>query len=225
MHRLALFDIDQTLLQCSAHHADAFSFAFKTVYNIETNINTISSHGMTDQQIIIEVLTKKGLCLDEITQKLGACMDAMSSYFESLQDELTVVSMPGSRDLLDMLVSHAFDRGLVTGNLERIAHTKLERAGMRAYFKAGGFGSDGLLRENLIRIALARLKKTYDATFLFGDTPSDIAAANHAGVISIGVATGDYSVKDLREAGAVYVVKNLVNTRQILNLLLSHNNP
>jgi phosphoglycolate phosphatase-like HAD superfamily hydrolase len=40
-----------------------------------------------------------------------------------------------------------------------------------------------------------------------GDTPRDIAAARAVGAISVCVATGDYTVDQLREAGADHVLE------------------
>jgi phosphoglycolate phosphatase len=42
-----------------------------------------------------------------------------------------------------------------------------------------------------------------------GDTPLDIRAAKGAGAISVGVATGHYSVDELRSAGADYARSSL----------------
>ena len=42
-----------------------------------------------------------------------------------------------------------------------------------------------------------------------GDTPRDINAAQAAGAIGVGVATGKYSVDALQSAGADYVVPTL----------------
>ena len=61
MNKLILFDIDKTLVPSSRAHHKAFSEAFKKVYGIDASIKIINHHGMTDQQIIIEVLKKNGL--------------------------------------------------------------------------------------------------------------------------------------------------------------------
>ena len=55
-NKLALFDVDKTLIRVSKGHSTAFSIAFKIVYGIDAKIDEIDHHGMTDQQVIIEVL-------------------------------------------------------------------------------------------------------------------------------------------------------------------------
>ena len=41
-----------------------------------------------------------------------------------------------------------------------------------------------------------------------GDTPRDVEAAKAVGAVSVAVATGDYSVDQLRETGADHVLRN-----------------
>ena len=59
MDKLVLFDIDRTLVTGSKVHHKAFSEGFKKVYGIDTTIDIINHHGMSEQQVIIEVLKKK----------------------------------------------------------------------------------------------------------------------------------------------------------------------
>jgi len=42
-----------------------------------------------------------------------------------------------------------------------------------------------------------------------GDTPKDVAAGKVAGATSVAVATGHYSLAELHDAGAHYVLPNL----------------
>lgn len=42
-----------------------------------------------------------------------------------------------------------------------------------------------------------------------GDTPLDIEAAHAAGAVGVGVASGHYSVEQLRESGADFVIGSL----------------
>ena len=89
----------------------------------------------------------------------------------------------------------------------------------------GGFGSDDVSRTKLVKLAMKKAEENFgfefdDNIFLFGDTPRDMDAGNEAGVITIGVATGNYSKRDLENTSADYVVDNLQDTKKILNLVL-----
>jgi len=58
------------------------------------------------------------------------------------------------------------------------------------------------------------------ATVVVGDTPLDIAAALATGARAVGVATGPFSVADLRSAGADVVLPDLSDTRVVVEALL-----
>jgi phosphoglycolate phosphatase-like HAD superfamily hydrolase len=45
--------------------------------------------------------------------------------------------------------------------------------------------------------------------FVVGDTPKDLEAARAAGAVSVGVATGKYSVDEMVEAGGDHVLGSL----------------
>jgi len=225
MKGLVLFDIDKTLLKSSTGHADAFSVAFRKVCGIEATIDSINHHGMTDQQIIIEVLKKKGLPESEIQLKIGPCMKAMVDYFYIIQDSIHVEVLEGVPELLQALEKHSFLIGLVTGNLEPIARGKLKKAKLYQYFKLGGFGSDDVSRTNLVKRALKKAQENFNFTgdenvFLIGDAPQDMRAGNEAGISTIGVTTGIYSKEQLKNAAANYVVATLKDTPTILKIVL-----
>lgn len=51
---------------------------------------------------------------------------------------------------------------------------------------------------------------------IVGDTPRDIAAANASEATSIGIASSGFSMRQLNEAGAKQVYRNLKPTKQFL---------
>ena len=54
---------------------------------------------------------------------------------------------------------------------------------------------------------------------MIGDTPEDIACARAAGMRSLAVATGPYSVEELTAAGAHAALVDLSDTAAVLRLL------
>jgi phosphoglycolate phosphatase len=228
MNKLALFDIDKTLIKRSKNrsHAAAFSKAFKEIYGIDTTIDIINHHGMTDQQIIIDVLKKNGLDDQTIKSKLRECIKAVISSFNKLIGADEIIVMDGVPELLKELKEYDVLMGLVTGNLEPIARAKLKKAGLNSYFKVGGFGSDAICRTELTRLAIKKAEEKFcfkadNNVFLFGDTPQDIKAGKGAGTITLGVATGIYSKEQLENAGADFVLENLKGVDKVLKIILS----
>lgn len=223
--KLLLFDIDKTLTYGVESHRAAFHAAFEKIYGVKTTVDVIEHFGMTDMQIVIGVLKKNGLSESEINAKLSACKEFLAKEFEKNVVNEHIYATPGARELLDELIRHDdVLLGLITGNIEPIAWGKLKKAGLAEYFTFGAFGSDAIERSELVKIAIMRAKKKFGFkpnrnVFVFGDTPRDIAAGKDAGAITVGVATGDFSVAQLKDAGADFVFKDLTNKDKILKML------
>lgn len=228
IRKLALFDIDGTLMKGSRLKDEiALPKAIEKTYGLKADIDVINRHGMTDPLIIIEVLKKHGLDEKTILPKLDECEKTLAEIFaENIEnDEFGV--FPGVEESLNQLEKRGVLLGLVTGNLEPIARLEMERIGLNHYFRLGGFGSDDGDRARLVKLAIRRAKERFGfddngAVFLFGDTPKDIKAGKEAtGVKTVGVATGIYSMEELKAAGADFVLENLKDADRVLKIVLA----
>ncbi|WP_431063384.1 HAD family hydrolase [Methanobacterium sp.] len=223
MQKLILFDIDKTLIDRSQCHHDAFTNAFKEVYGVDITIDHINYHGMTDPQIIMEVLGKKGLEESLIKSKSDECLKALANYFEKNVKNDNMQILKGVKELLKELDEYMVLMGLVTGNIEPIAWGKMKKLGINRYFKVGGFGSDDINRTVLVKTAIKRAQNNYGfsgETFVIGDTPKDIKAGFEANAKTIAVATGIYSITELENSGADYVFRSLEDKEEILDIIL-----
>ena len=224
-NKLALFDVDKTLVKVSKGHKTAFSAGFKMVYRIDAKIDEINHHGMTDQQVIIKVLKNHGLEEQRIKLKLKKCMKVIIDSYNKIIESDDVIVLDGVRELLTELNKCNVLLGLVTGNLEPIAINKLKKVNLNHYFKLGGFGTDDINRVDLVKLAIKRAIKNFDFkfnnnVFLFGDTPLDIQAGKEVKIKTIGIATGIYSKEKLEGAGADFVLENLKNKNVVLKFIL-----
>lgn len=225
MNKLVLFDIDKTLIKTTKAHGAVFSETFKKVYGIDTNIDIIEHHGMTDIQIVFEVLKKNGLDETAIKSKLEDYIKVVLSSFKERINKEEIILLDGVRELLDELKKNNVLVGLVTGQLEPFADIKLKRLGLNDYFKVGGFGNEDVSRTNLVKIAIKKAEDNFNFhfnnnVFLIGDTPRDMKAGREAGVKTIGVMTGIYSKEQLKEGGADFVFPDLKNKEEILKIIL-----
>ena len=224
MKYLASFDIDNTLIQSSSGHVASLILAIKDVYGLDTSIDVINHHGMTDPEIIIRIVEKYDVDDQFIQSRLKECMDHMQLQYARIVQSENIVILEGVSDLLTKLDQKGFVLGLVTGNLETIARAKLKKIGLNEFFKFGGFGSDHISRTELVKIAIRRAGKLFDLDdtrriFHFGDAPQDMRAAREAGVTPIGVTTGVFSADELEAAGAFKVIPNFSDTEQIIQIL------
>jgi phosphoglycolate phosphatase-like HAD superfamily hydrolase len=195
--------------------------------------------GRTDRIILADVVARAGHSLDD-----GLLDHLRDRYIANLIEEIekpgrtqTFESlgargglkavMPGIRELLDVL-----DRrddvflALLTGNFEAGARIKLEHFDLWRYFRCGAFGDDAADRNALVPFAVARAKEcglkeaiAPEQILVVGDTPHDVACARAVGATPVGVATGGFTVEQLRESGADIVFETLAEPSRFLALV------
>lgn len=226
MKKLVLFDIDKTLIRGFKWDINAISKAVKKTYNVDENPYAKEYSGLTDKERIFKVLEKNGLSKKEINSKLKCCLDSFLEFFNEAARKNNVYALNGVKKLLEELKKNNVLIGVVTGNIEATARIKLKKAGLNSYFKIGGFGSDEFRRADIAKIAIKRAKEKFNFklnnnVFLIGDTFNDVKSGKDAGIKVIGVATGIWTMNQLKEAGADYVFKNLRNTDRILKIILN----
>jgi len=105
------------------------------------------------------------------------------------------------KQVLSYLVAKGALLGLATGNLEAIGWVKIEQAGLREWFRFGGFSDHFAIRSELIGQAARKAREMAgeSATVcVVGDTPRDIEAARTNRLPVIAVATGNFSFDELR---------------------------
>lgn len=213
--RAVLFDIDGTLLITGGAGGAAWQRAFEELYGVEANVAEHTDAGMTDPEIakivFREVVGREGTP-EERAQAIGR-------YLKHLPETVAASAgyrvMPGIEDLLDRLIDDGLLLGLVTGNIEAAAHIKLARAGLNRFFTFGGYGSDSADRTEVTKAALGRASLVSGgaladgACIAVGDTPRDVVAGHGAGIEVVGVATGSYTVEQLREAEADFALASV----------------
>jgi phosphoglycolate phosphatase len=213
--KTVLFDIDGTLLVTGGAGAVAWQRAFRELHGIDANIEEHTHAGMTDPEIAAivfrEVIGRDGSESERA--------EAIAGYLSHLEDAINESSgyrvMPGIEELLPRLVERGVLLGLVTGNIESAAHIKLARANLNHFFACGGYGSDSSDRTELTKKALERAGVVAGSpldlatAIAVGDTPRDVKAGHGAGIRVAGVATGSYTVEQLREAGADWALSSV----------------
>jgi phosphoglycolate phosphatase-like HAD superfamily hydrolase len=188
--------------------------AFDKLYGIPADIGAHTSAGETDPQVAGE--TFRGvLKRDPTPDELGRLY---AQYLLALADEIWASKeyrvLPGAEDTLIRLGEAGVTLGLVSGAMEGAARTKLMPANLNRYFVFGAYGSDSPDRPELTRVAIEKATRlhhqlTPEQVFVIGDTPLDIQAGRAAGAVSVGVATGHFSVKELVEAKGDHVLASL----------------
>ena len=112
--RLALFDVDGTLVSstganANAVHKAAFAHAWKHCFGITTDVEEVKHHGSTDQLILQAVLEKHGVSRAESEAKMAHLCDAMCEYVEAHATDIHLEVLPGARELLATLRLRGID--------------------------------------------------------------------------------------------------------------------
>jgi phosphoglycolate phosphatase-like HAD superfamily hydrolase len=213
--RAVLFDIDGTLLVTGGAGGVAWQRAFEELYGVEADVAEHTDAGMTDPEIVKVVFR-------EVIGREGSAAErakAIGCYLKHLPDTVAESGgyrvMAGIEALLPELIEKGVLLGLVTGNVEAAAHIKLSRGRLNRFFSCGGYGSDSPDRTEVTKAALRRAELVSGGTLgdgaciSIGDTPRDVSAGHSAGIRVVGVATGSYSVDELKQAGADWLMETV----------------
>ncbi len=226
--KLVLFDIDGTLLSSEGAGMRAMRRALTELFGTIGD-PAYRYDGKTDRQIVRELMRGHGHDDEYIDERMDELLDL---YLERLAREVesgerVPRTLPGIPELLDALESQEHvTLGLLTGNIEPGAKVKLAAAGVDvSRFRVNAFGSDHEHRPELPGVAQRRAADLFgrelsgDAIFVIGDTPADIRCGEAIGARAIGVATGHYSVAELRKHGPYAVFENLAETSAVVRVI------
>ena len=227
VNRLILFDIDGTLVLTGGAGLRAMNRACRDLVGHGSALDGVVLAGRTDWIILNDTLQRHGRVLDA-----ALLAHLRESYVGHLSEEIqlpgtgTKQALPGVHQLLGELENRDdVAVGLLTGNFVDGAKIKLEHFDLWKYFRFGAFGDDSADRNALVPIAVERAREKGIAdvdprdVLVVGDTPFDVACALAVGAVPVGVATGGFTVDQLRDSGAEIVFQDLSNTSAFLRIL------
>lgn len=228
--KLVLFDIDGTILWTDGAGRRAVFQALEEHFG-KSGPGEHRFDGKTDPQIVRELMRHASVSDDDIDARLDEVLDR---YVALLNAELSGADhrdhvFPGVRELLDELEARDdVVLGLLTGNIHPGANAKLAAVGIDPErFRVGAFGSDHHERPELPEIARRRAERVLGHPVsgrdlvVIGDTPADVACGISIGARAIGVATGRYSVEELRACDAAAVFADLTDTAAVVRAIHS----
>lgn len=227
--KLVLFDIDGTLLSSEGMGRASMQRALDEVFGSSGN-PAYRYDGKTDRQIVREVMRLEGHSDEHINSRMEKLMEI---YVEGLREgaksgKFNVQPLAGVPEILDVLEARDdVVLGLLTGNIAPGARIKLNSAGIDPErFRVNAFGSDHEHRPELPRIAQRRASEVLglsiagDRLVVIGDTPADIECGRSLGARSIGVASGHYSVEQLKAHNPYAALPSLADTQQALEAIM-----
>lgn len=220
--RLVLWDIDHTLIETRGVGREIYERIFPSATGQPLR-DLATVHGRTELDIIHDTLQLHSIDpTDDTVAKVAA---ALAEGYRAAVDELKARGrvLPGVWPTLEAYAATSgTHQSVLTGNTTDVARIKVETFGLDRYLNLalGAYGDDHHDRSQLVAIACDRATYHLDTTItaehvtIIGDTPNDVQAALATGTHIIAVATGRYSVDDLRAAGAPTVVAGLTEQPQ-----------
>ncbi|HEY5389252.1 MAG TPA: HAD family hydrolase [Solirubrobacteraceae bacterium] len=214
--RAVILDVDGTLVDTNYQHAIAWYMAFRE-HDVVVPVWRIHRHlGMGGDQLIA------ALAGDDVESTLGDALrgahDAL--YLASIQ---MVSAFEGASELL---------RDIKTAGCKLVLASSAKPQEIEHYVDLldaretvdGWTTAEDVERTkphpDLVLAALERLGEDAGETIMVGDTPWDVEAASRAGVSTVAVLTGGFSVQELEEAGAIAVHESIAQTREHLDELV-----
>lgn len=198
-----LFDIDGTLLRSRDRiHFNSFATSVQRITGFEVSLAGVPVHGSTDTAILADACRQAQIPAEIMQRHTEAILEAMREVVAEHRSEMDLLLMPGVKQVLSYLVAKGALLGLATGNLEAIGWVKIEQAGLREWFRFGGFSDHFAIRSELIGQAARKAREMAGeraSVCVVGDTPRDIEAAHANQLPVIAVATGNYSFDALLE--------------------------
>ena len=222
VHKLVVFDIDGTLLDNLAAEDECFVQALRD----GLGLNAVSAEWETyqhvsDHGIVIETYRREfgtAPLPDAVTDTIGRFVTLLAAAYHAQP----ISPIRGAAELLASLPSLGWAIAMATGAWRRAAQFKLTAAGLRDDAIPLATSEDGPARTDIVKTAVARAERHYEATFdrivSVGDGVWDVDAARALALPFVGVGTGARAER-LRTAGAVSVLPDLSSGVAVLATL------
>ncbi len=221
---IVLWDIDGTLIRSGGAGKLAMEAALRAAFGIREINDNVPYSGRTDVAIVRDLLVAHDLPTTDENQML-----LREAYLHELPDCLTSAVgeiLPGISQLVESF--HRNEnvlQGLLTGNVQRGARTKLEHFALWDFFGPGGFGDRQSDRNEVAREALQAVETHLGREanraeiWVIGDTPHDVTCGRAIGANVLAVATGWHPIAELEACHADHVLNDLGDTDRVRTLL------
>jgi len=209
MIKLAIFDLDGVLIDCSDAIVKAFNQGLTKV--------GLPIAPTTDIESMIGIPLMDMYAKYADSKQVKQCFDIYQEVFLEFSKDNTIV-FEGVYDVLQTLAKHHILRVAATNKEPDMALGILKQTELINKFdKIYTLDSPNTTKNNMIKAALEDLSIDKGAAIIIGDTKSDIIGAKEAGIKSIGITTGFGTIEELEASGADYIISDLKELIEIVN--------
>ncbi len=223
--KLAIFDVDGTLVQSYELDGECFVAAFHDALGIaDIDTDWARYDHATDPGIAAQVIRER----QGREPSAGELVRLQSAFrvrlAEAASRDGAYAALPGAAGLLAALRARAdWAMALATGGWREAALFKIGCSGLDLDDLPAAFGEDGPSRQGIVRAAIARAREhagvdDFARIVCIGDGIWDVGTATSLGLPCIGVGTGGQAER-LAAAGASRIVPDFTELEAIFNAL------
>jgi phosphoglycolate phosphatase len=218
MTTVLFWDIDGTLLTTARAGIHAWEEGVAELVGKPVDLSEFQTAGLTDVEIARRLAATHGLgaagahgLLRSYERRLPECLGRRNG---------TV--LPNVLPILERLRGRPdVHSALLTGNTRSGAAAKLRHYGLARFFEGGAFADGTNDRASIARTALAQAREIVgtvspEEIYVIGDTPHDVACGKAIGARVVAVATGGYSLEQLRATDPWWLLPSLPEPGQFL---------
>lgn len=242
-NKLALYDIDGTLVDVFPSHVDAHLRSIRDVFNVDiTEEKLEQGYDLPYNEVVARPLREIGFDEEQIRRGMDEVASRFAEFLgENVRQtaERGPITLPGIPYLLEKSKELGIPMGIITANIRKGAEAILDASDLAGYFNPAinSFDENYLNRYRIVKNAIDSAFKqgiinSDGKVYVFGDTPSDVIAARQNGCISIAnvinengrnrnISRRQYMQrrKSLEQAGANYIINDHTDTINILSIL------
>ena len=218
------WDIDGTLIRTGKAGLFAFEQAVSEQWSRTVDFDRVHSAGMTDFSIarqIIENIKGEPASYPEIKALTRRYEQLLPVYLKQKEGKI----MPSVREVLLKIRAEGSLSLLLTGNSRTGAEYKMRHFGLEAFFDfdRSAFCEDSTVRDDVASRAGDFVKtlppRDGRRVFVIGDTPNDIRCGKDIGALTIAVATGSFTERELEPHDPWWLVSKLPDAENFWNYL------
>lgn len=213
MIKAVIFDFDEVIIRSAENHLNAFLQTLERIgYKVNKN-EVIKRFGKTAKDIT------RDLFPNWKEKEINSFLVKKEKTYREIIEKKGIRKVRGVKGLLDFLTKRKIKLAICSASSRKNLLVGLEKTNLKRYFKIIVSAEDVKRHkpnpDPLLRTAKL-LKENPKNCVYIGDSIYEMQAAKRAKMIAIGLVTGFYSEKELKENGADYVCRNF---REVKNLI------
>ena len=211
MTTVIFWDIDGTLLTTARAGIHAWEAAVEAATGKPSDLSHFQTAGLTDVDIARRLAADQGLDPAVAPELLGTYEARLAGCLSRRAGTV----LPNVRAILERLRGRSdVHSALLTGNTRAGAAAKLQHYGLAEFFEGGAFADGAEDRATIARAALSQARSILghlaaDRVYVIGDTPHDVSCGKAIGARVVAVATGGYTLDQLRATEPWWLLPSL----------------